>query len=179
MQVCIAVILFSLILVNSACAGRIIEGIVKRVYDGDTVMMATRGDSKLKIRLYGIDAPETKKPHTSGQPYGDKSKKTLMLKIMGRQISAEIMDVDQYKRAVAILRYKSRDINAEMVEECMAWAYRQYLHTPYSSEYINRENRARTSRRGLWSDYNPTPPWEFRHMQKGNNTRRKQSKNWW
>lgn len=179
MKVCIAVILFSLLLINSAYAGRIIEGIVKRVYDGDTVMLATRKDNKLKIRLYGIDAPETEKPHKSGQPYGDTSKKALMLKIMGRQISAEIMDVDQYQRAVAILRYKSRDINSEMVEEGMAWAYRQYLHTPYSSEYINHENRARLSRRGLWSGYNPTPPWEFRHGQKEHKVRKRHSKNWW
>jgi endonuclease YncB( thermonuclease family) len=163
----LAICTLLLLAVTDSHAARIIEGVVRAVYDGDTVLLATREESRLKVRLYGIDAPETAKPDLAGQPFGSISKRTLMYKIMGRQVSAEIIDIDQYKRAVAIIRYAGRDINREMAAEGMAWAYRQYLQGSYASEYIAAENRARSRRAGLWRDANPQPPWEFRQAHKG------------
>jgi endonuclease YncB( thermonuclease family) len=175
MRTNLVVILLILLLTSNADAGRTVEGLVRTVYDGDTVLMTTREESRLKVRLYGIDAPETRKPDKPGQPCGDISKRLLMYKVLGRSVTAEIMDVDQYKRAVAVIRYGSRDINREMVAEGMAWAYRQYLHDPYESEYIGSENRARSRRVGLWRESNPQPPWEFRNGHKG---RGKHSRVW-
>ena len=164
---------FTLLMLFAAdvCAGQIVEGIVRAVYDGDTVLLATRQDNRLKVRLYGIDAPETAKRGMTGQSFADVSKRTLMFKIMGRTIRAEIMDRDQYHRAVGILRYNGRDINRDMVEEGMAWAYRRYLQGPYVSEYIDAEEKARARRKGLWRDANPLPPWEFRHALNAGNKR--------
>ncbi|BCS55896.1 thermonuclease family protein [Geobacter sp. SVR] len=156
-----------LLLAGDACAGRIIVGMVRAVYDGDTVLLATREQSRLKVRLYGIDAPETAKPDQPAQPFGAVAKRTLMYKIMGRQVSAEIVDTDQYNRAVAVIRYAGRDINREMVAEGMAWAYRQFLQGPYASEYLSSEESARARHKGLWRDPNPLPPWEFRQALKG------------
>lgn len=167
MRIYLLTFLQIVLLTGTACAGRTIEGMVRAVYDGDTVLLTTREESRLKVRLYGIDAPETKKPDAPGQPFGDISKRTLMYKIMGRRVTAEIVDIDQYKRAVAVIRYEGRDINREMVSEGMAWAYRQYLQAPYESEYIGGENRARSRRTGLWRESNPQPPWEFRKAHKG------------
>ncbi|MDD2539646.1 MAG: thermonuclease family protein [Desulfuromonadaceae bacterium] len=174
MTIYLVALLQILLLANTAYAGRIIDGMVRAVYDGDTVLLATREESRLKVRLYGIDAPETKKPDMPGQPYGDISKRILMYKVLGRRVTAEIVDIDQYKRAVAIIRYEGRDINREMVAEGMAWAYRRYLQGTYISEYIETEDRARLHRVGLWKTSNPEPPWEFRHghMKKGKQLRR-------
>ena len=155
-------ILQILLVTSNACAGRTIEGMVKAVYDGDTVLLATREESRLKVRLYGIDAPETRKPDKPGQPFGDISRRTLMYKIMGRRVTAEIVDIDRYKRAVAVIRFEGRDINREMVAEGMAWSYRRYLQGVYASEYIEAENLARSPRAGLWRESNPLPPWEQR-----------------
>ena len=168
-------ILQILLLTSSAYAGRTMDGMVRAVYDGDTVLLTTREESRLKVRLYGIDAPETRKPDKPGQPYGDISRRTLMYKIMGRRVTAEIVDIDQYKRAVAVIRYEGRDINREMVAEGMAWAYRQYLQGAYASEYIGAESLARSRRAGLWQEPNPQPPWEFRNGHKG---REKHSGRW-
>ena len=152
-----------LLLVADARAGGIIAGMVRAVYDGDTVLLATSEDDRLKVRLYGIDAPETAKPDSPGQPFGEIARRILMYKILGRQVSAEVMDIDRYRRTVAVIRYEGRDINREMVAEGMAWAYRQYLQGPYASEYIGVEEVARARHKGLWRDANPMPPWEFRH----------------
>lgn len=167
MRTYLVIILQVVFLAGNAHAGRTIEGVVRAVYDGDTVLLATRAESRLKVRLYGIDAPETRKPGVPGQPYSEISKRTLMYKVMGRRVTAEIVDIDQYKRSVAVIRYEGRDINREMVSEGMAWAYRRYLHAPYGSEYIDSETRARSSRIGIWRESNPQPPWEFRHENKG------------
>lgn len=49
-----------------------------------------------------------------------------------------------------------------MVRDGYAWAYREYLHVPYASEYIDAESEARSKRLGLWQQSNPEAPWEFR-----------------
>lgn len=175
MRISLLTIALIVLLTCTAHAGRVVEGMVKAVYDGDTILLTTREESRLKVRLYGIDAPETKKPDKPGQPYGDISKRTLMYKIMGRRVTAEIIDIDQYKRAVAVIRYNGKDINQEMVAEGMAWAYRQYLQGPYESEYISSETRARARHAGIWRESNPQPPWEFRNGQK---RRGKHSRGW-
>ena len=170
MKTLLATCILLMLIAVDACAGRIVEGVVRAVYDGDTVLLVTREESRLKVRLYGIDAPETAKP---GQPFADISKRTLMFKIMGRRVNAEIMDSDQYHRAVAILRYNGRDINRDMVAEGMAWAYRQYLHVPYATAYIDAEELAHARRKGLWRESNPLPPWEFRHALEGGKLHRR------
>lgn len=161
--VCLLTVMFA----ADCFAARSIEGVVRTVYDGDTLLLATRQESRLKVRLYGIDAPESAKPDMPGQPFGAIARRTLMYKVMGRQVSAEIIDIDQYHRSVAVIRYAGRDINREMVSEGLAWAYRQYLQGAYASEYIGAEERARSRRAGLWRDANPAPPWEFRKALKG------------
>ena len=148
-------------------AARTVEGVVRTVYDGDTILLATREASRLKVRLYGIDAPETAKPDKPGQPFGEAARRALLSKIIGKKVSAEVVDVDQYQRAVAVIRYAGRDINREMVAEGMAWAYRRFLQAPYASEYLGAENSARSRRAGLWRDVNPQPPWEFRQALNG------------
>lgn len=153
-------------------AGRMVEGVVRTVYDGDTILLATPESSRIKTRLYGIDAPETAKPDQPGQPFGGAARRALLSKIIGKRVSAEIVAVDQYQRSVAVIRYAGRDINREMVAEGMAWAYRQFLQGPYATEYLDAESRARARRAGLWRDANPRPPWEFRQAHKGHRQQR-------
>ncbi len=139
-----------------------VYGMVKAVYDGDTVVLVGRGTGRLKVRLYGIDAPETAKPEKPGQNYSAQARRVLMYKLLGKEVAAEIQDRDQYGRAVAVLKRGGRDINAEMVAEGHAWAYRRYLAGSYASRYIGFEEHARRQRRGIWRESNPQPPWEFR-----------------
>lgn len=154
-------------------AGQTIQGMVREVYDGDTVLVVTRSDGRLKVRLYGIDAPETRKPDRVAQPFGSQAKRVLMYKLLGREVLLEVRERDQYGRAVAVVRQGQRDINAEMVAEGMAWAYRHYLDGPYASRYIGLEEQARRRRLGLWRQSNPQPPWEFRQAGKGHGKRRR------
>jgi len=165
---CLALLLLSS---GESSGGQIFEGVVRAVYDGDTILLATRAQDRMKVRLYGIDAPEAATPDGPGQPFGAVARRTLMYKIMGRAVSVEVVDNDQYQRVVAVIRYAGRDINGELVSEGLAWAYRQYLQAPYASQYLDAEELARRRHRGLWRDANPRPPWEFRRGLQGGKRR--------
>jgi len=52
------------------------------------------------------------------------------------------------------------DANLEQVKKGMAWVYKQYASDP---AYFEAEDEAKKAKVGLWSQPNPTPPWEFRH----------------
>ena len=158
--------LLGLLATGTSALAETLRGMVKTVHDGDTVVLMGRGTGRVTVRLYGVDAPETRKPDSPGQPFGSQAKRVLMFKVLGKEVSAEVQDRDQYGRAVAVLQLAGRDINAELVAEGMAWAYRQYLGGPYASRYIALEEQARRQHRGLWRDSNPQPPWEFRRGQK-------------
>jgi len=134
------------------------DGKVMKVKDGDTVVI--EGGSSLTCRLYGIDAPEKK------QPYGPEAKDHLKSLVYHQTVDYQIVDTDRYGRGICRIRKDGQDINLEMVMSGYAWAYVQYLKRPHASEYIDAEREARNKRLGLWSDYNPTPPWEFRKLQR-------------
>lgn len=113
---------------------RVLEGFVSKVSDGDTVQVQDTLGARVKLRLYGIDAPETEKRNRKtgriskpGQPYGEEAFETLKGKIGGQRVTVEVRDIDRYRREVSVVRLGGRDINQEMVREGFAWAYRQYL----------------------------------------------------
>ena len=134
---------------------RTVTGTVTKVSDGDTIHVTTPEKTKLTVRLYGIDAPETPKIdqrtghiNKPGQPYGEESWKALEAKIMGKQVRLDIIDIDRYKRIVGVIWIGNRNINLEMVQEGYAEAYLEYLKEPYRAQFIRAEKDARSSRIG-------------------------------
>jgi len=73
---------------------------------------------------------------------------------------------DRYNRLVATVWIHGSNANLEQVRRGMAWVYVDY---PHSDEMLNAEHQARASHRGLWSQANPLPPWQWRRQQKGGN----------
>jgi endonuclease YncB( thermonuclease family) len=139
----IALLLLHTLSSHSLASIRTFEGIVKKVVDGDSVTVVTTESTKLRVRFYGIDAPEIRHGRHAGQPCGQDAKRVLEEKVLGRWIILETHSVDRYKRVIGIIHIGSRNINEEMVMEGWAWAYREYLKGPYVSEFIDAERRAR------------------------------------
>ena len=123
---------------------------VVKISDGDTIMIL-QDKQQIKVRLFGIDAPELK------QPYGKKSKQFLANLIAGEVVEVEENGKDRYKRTLGIIHFKGQDINAQMVLNGYAWAY-----VKYSRIYVDQEKTAREKKRGLWQSSDPTPPWKWR-----------------
>ncbi len=137
---------------------RTVNGTVTKVSDGDTVNLETPEQTILKVRLYGIDAPETEKVNNrtsaiskTGQPYGEEAKNALEKKVMGKKVKLDILDIDKYRRMVGIIYIEDRNINLEMVREGYAEAYIEYLKVPYRKEFLEAEKEARSDKKGIWS----------------------------
>ena len=75
-------------------------------------------------------------------------------------------ETDRYGRTVAkVVLPDGRSLNQELVRQGLAWWYRQYA--PHDQILAGLEAEARAAKRGLWSERNPVPPWEWRGRPKG------------
>ena len=132
------------------------EGRVVKIADGDTITVLL-DKTQHKIRLEGIDAPE------KGQAYGAKARQTLADKIFGQKVRVDWTKRDRYGRIIGRVYLGERDISLEMVKDGFAWHYKRYSK---EAALADAEKEARKAGRGLWSDREPTPPWEWRRERK-------------
>lgn len=133
------------------------------IADGDTVTVLTDTHDQIKIRLYGIDAPER------GQPFGARAK-DVMGELCGNQaVEVQEMDVDRYGRTVAVLRPAGRgqSLNHAMIQQGLAWVYPKYCRADFCDAWRELEDEAREGGVGLWAA-GAVPPWEWRRGRKGN-----------
>ncbi|UYB60236.1 thermonuclease family protein (plasmid) [Klebsiella michiganensis] len=127
---------------------------VVRVIDGDTVQ-AYDGTTNTRIRLYGIDAPE------SNQAFGQKAKQIMIQLVANQVVHIQVHGQDVYGRMLGTIYLKNKDINAIMVADGMAWAYR-YKGRLIVPEYGALEQNARNERKGLWSNPHSIEPRQWR-----------------
>jgi endonuclease YncB( thermonuclease family) len=137
------------------------------IIDGDTIEI-----HGVRIRLYGIDAPEGGQYcYVDGNPTrcGQRAALALTDKIASHIVSCEAKDRDRYGRVVAVCTAGGEDLNAWMVEEGWAFAYRRY-----SIDYVPQEQRAKASKRGIWR-LKFIYPWDWRRDNQNNRTDNKPS----
>lgn len=137
----------------------ILSGRVVSIDDGDTIIVLDGGNQTHKIRLQGIDAPE------GGQVFGDRSRQSLSDLVLGKDVTIEWFKRDRYGRIVGKVLVDGRDVCLDQVSVGMAWHYKYYQSEQTAEDrklYADAETEARESRRGLWADANPIPPWDFR-----------------
>lgn len=143
-------LLFAPLLVSA----QTITGIAS-VTDGDSLEI--RG---ARIRLHGIDAPESRQLCTraTGQNWrcGQQAALALSDQIRRRSVSCVTRDIDRYGRTIAVCSQDGVDFNAWMVQEGWAVAYRQD-----SRDYVAVEDDARRAGRNIWSS-TFVMPWDWR-----------------
>jgi inner membrane protein len=124
------------------------------IKDGDTVeALDEESKTSFVIRLAHVDTPE------KSQAFGTKAKQFTADFCFGKQISIEKTDVDRYGRWVCVVFAEGKNLNLELVKAGFAWHYKKYSD---AQEYAAAEVAARATGVGIWSDPNPTPPWDFR-----------------
>jgi endonuclease YncB( thermonuclease family) len=148
-------LLVALMLMSGTARAADLAGI-PGIVDGDTLTIGTT-----KIRLEGIDAPETDQfcLNATGVRWtcGIEARDQLVVHVAGREISCSSSGIDVYKRTLATCKLAGEDLNGWMVKEGWALAY-----VRYSSRYIQDEEDARTHQRGLWQGAF-IAPWDWRH----------------
>lgn len=127
---------------------------VASVIDGDTIEIHGQ-----RIRLHGIDAPESKQLcDRDGKPWrcGVEAANRISEKIGQWSVTCDERDKDRYGRVVSVCSAGGQDLNAWMVSEGLAVAYRKY-----SADYVGQEEEAKAGHLGLW-DSNFIMPWDWR-----------------
>ena len=130
---------------------------VSRVIDGDTVAVVLNGKRK-KVRIIGIDTPETVDTRKSIQCFGKKASAIAKQKLTGETVLLEIDptqgEKDKYGR---LLRYiwtnnGKIDFGKFMITAGYAYEYTYKLPYKYQQEYKQAEKEARETKKGLWAD---------------------------
>ncbi|QDD00513.1 thermonuclease family protein [Candidatus Methylopumilus planktonicus] len=156
--ICILLLLLSLLSFAEELTGKVIN-----VSDGDTITVLDSNNQKYKIRLQGIDAPETQ------QAFGETSRQSLASLIYDKEVIILWDKRDKYARILGKVIVDGRDANYEQLKKGLAWYYKQYendLSDEDKERYAEAEAWARNYTEGLWTDSKSIPPWEFRHKRK-------------
>ncbi len=121
------------------------------VLDGDTLLIAGE-----RIRIEGIDAPESKQHCGDGWPCGREATAAMENLAGGKFMRCEGETRDFYGRLIAVCYAGSVDVGGELVRQGLALAYRRY-----STAYVDHEDEARQHGRGMWSG-TFVAPWDWR-----------------
>lgn len=159
----IGLVILTLLAGVSLAQADTLVGEVVGLADGDTVTVLDAQKSQHKIRLAGIDAPE------KGMPWGQKSKEALSDRVYRRTVTVEWHKQDRYGRLIGKIMVDGQDVNLAHVADGMAWHYKKYAQEQTSNDrarYAQAELDARSTRRGLWADPDPIPPWAWRKMKR-------------
>ncbi len=132
---------------------KILRGKIIFVADGDTVGLLDAHKQQHRIRLDGIDAPE------SGQAFGTKSRQALNDSIYGKEVLVVYEKTDRYGRILGHIYLKDSWLNYDQLVRGMAWHYRHFNGDAYLAE---SQKMAAIGKVGLWRDVSPVPPWRYR-----------------
>ena len=122
--------------------------LVKSVIDGDTITVTTVG----RVRLLGIDAPETSHGLDTAAPFGREARERLMRLVLHRWVRLETEGpaLDAYNRHLAyVVTEDGQCINTVLVRDGLA---RVSARDPLSrlDELKRAESEAQRFRKGIW-----------------------------
>lgn len=154
-----AAVLAGTLMLSSLCSAQALTGRemisgLARVLDGDTLEIGA-----VRVRIFGIDAPEGAQTCEGGQgrwECGKRATAALRRLTAGKQVECKGRDLDAYGRLLAVCHVKGVDVGEAMVRQGLAWAF-----VRYSDVYSASEKVARAERRGVFA-VETSPPWEFR-----------------
>jgi len=148
-------LLISLILLVG-CAGlkkdnNLDEGMihVSRVVDGDTIVV--EGDQK--VRLIGVDTPETVKPGHPLEPYGKEASDFTKQMLEGKTVSMEmdVNDTDQYDRQLRYVYLEDGTFfNELLIKEGYATVFTSPPDIKHADLFLKAQQYARDNNKGLW-----------------------------
>jgi micrococcal nuclease len=129
---------------------------VTRVVDGDTVDVDINGETE-RIRLIGLDTPETVDPRKPVQCFGKEASDQAKNILTGQKVKIETGPSqgtrDKYGRLLAYVFLPDGTLfNKMMIEQGYGHEYTYRLQYKYQTEFKAAETRARELKKGLWAD---------------------------
>jgi|GEM_PF-4671677 micrococcal nuclease len=145
------------------------------VVDGDTIDVIMPDGKEERVRMLGVDTPETAASKNKPYEYGDitdldclaswglKAKQYTESKLEGKYVYIEFDPIagmrGYYGRLLAYVYYDSTDFTAELVKQGYARVYTEG-NFEKESEYVTYQSTAMENNVGLWTcsvEVTPTP----------------------
>jgi len=124
---------------------------VIKIYDGDTVRVKGK-DIAFKVRLAGIDCPESRWKKMPEQPFAKEAKQALTGWILNKSVILKQHGIGGYNRILAEIFLKGENINLRLVRQGLAEVYRGRLpQTLDIAGFRQAEKEARRNNTGIWS----------------------------
>lgn len=127
---------------------------VKKIVDGDTFWIDDGSEKGIKIRLTGIDAPESRNSFNKVVGYYGKESKIYLKKLLqGKRVRLEfdVDAVDRYGRTLAYVYLADGTfVNADLVKNGYAYAMTVPPNVKYSDQFVQLQQQAREAGLGLW-----------------------------
>ncbi len=127
---------------------------VIRVVDGDTIQVRFDDDSIHKVRLIGVDTPETKHPEKLLEKYGIEAAKFTQTSLEWKQITVKQSlsnYQDKYGRLLGYVYLDELFFNAELITQWFARVYTRY-DFPYQAEFIKLQKQAKKDKIWIWQE---------------------------
>jgi len=128
---------------------------VERVVDGDTFWVLSPTSKKIKVRLIGVDAPESKKVFKKAQGvYGKEAKEYVQTMLKGKRVKLikDIDSLDQYGRTLSYVYLEDGTfVNAELIRNGYANLMTIPPNIRFADQFVQLQEEARINKRGLWA----------------------------
>lgn len=153
-----SVLILLLITLAVSCQSQSVTYKVKKVVDGDTFWIEDGTEKGQKIRLIGINAPESRNTgRKKKQPFGKEAKSHLIQLLADKRVTLEY-DADKYDQYGRTLAYVYLEdgtfLNAYLVEEGYAQVATYPPNVKYIDLFLEKQRIARENNKGLWAlDY--------------------------
>lgn len=135
---------------NQPKANGEMEATVKRVIDGDTFELAN-GE---RVRMIGVDTPETVKPNTPVQPYGKEASDYTKKLLTDQKVTLkfDVEPRDRYERLLAYVYLSDGTfVNEKLVRDGYARIMTIPPNVAFADLFLEAEREARENNRGLWA----------------------------
>ena len=138
------------------------SGQVVGIIDGDTIEVMHLGKAE-RVRLHGVDCPEM------GQPFGERARKYTSTHTLRKNVTVIVSDTDKDGQTVGqVILPDMSNLNIVMISAGLAWWHETYA--PEDKILMDVQKSAKAAKRGLWTDPDPVPPWEWKKEAKETKT---------
>lgn len=127
---------------------------VIKVVDGDTFWVDDGSEKGLKIRLIGINTPETVHPAKPVEYFGKEASNYVKKLLTNKKVRLEydVQKIDRFGRTLAYVYLQDgRFLNALLVENGYAQVMTVPPNVKYADKFLKLERQARKHSKGLWS----------------------------
>jgi micrococcal nuclease len=130
--------------------------LVTKIVDGDTFWVDDGTSKGLKIRLIGVDAPESRKTFKKEVGFfGKEAKKYLTNLLSGKSVRLEydLNRTDQYGRTLAYVYLQDGTfVNAELIKNGYAMILTVPPNVKFADDFLSLQRHARENKKGLWKE---------------------------